>query len=261
MAVRKINESTLTAIGNAIRAKTGGSSLIDPEDMATEIESISSGGIENGLEILDYYSTGEIKEANWHGSVSKRCLNYFGFQTQLSTVHFVDNPTHVGAYAFYQSNIDVDMETLKNVETADDYAFIFGANLATKTLSLPNFTGNSLSSASSRFRSSNAQYYSAISLPKMQHIKDYDFYQLKVTNQSIQIGSVGYPLTTCGQRPWGSATGSGTITIYTTGELLDTIKNAAQNSAGANYTFVYKASEATTYNGTSYAAGDTMLTV
>lgn len=44
MAVRKINESTLTAIGNAIRSKTGGSALINPEDMATEIESIPSGG-------------------------------------------------------------------------------------------------------------------------------------------------------------------------------------------------------------------------
>lgn len=44
MAVRKINESTLTAIGNAIRAKTGGSALITPEDMASEIGSIPSGG-------------------------------------------------------------------------------------------------------------------------------------------------------------------------------------------------------------------------
>lgn len=44
MAVWKINESTLTAIGNAIRAKTGGSALITPEDMASEIGSIPSGG-------------------------------------------------------------------------------------------------------------------------------------------------------------------------------------------------------------------------
>lgn len=44
MAVRKINESTLTAIGNAIRSKTGGSALINPEDMADEIGNISTGG-------------------------------------------------------------------------------------------------------------------------------------------------------------------------------------------------------------------------
>lgn len=44
MAVRKINESTLTSIADAIRAKTGGSALITPEDMASEIGSIPSGG-------------------------------------------------------------------------------------------------------------------------------------------------------------------------------------------------------------------------
>lgn len=44
MAVRKINESTLTDIADAIRSKTGGSALINPEDMADEIESISTGG-------------------------------------------------------------------------------------------------------------------------------------------------------------------------------------------------------------------------
>lgn len=49
MGIRKINESTLTAIGNAIRSKTGGSALINPEDMASEIESISGGGLPTGM--------------------------------------------------------------------------------------------------------------------------------------------------------------------------------------------------------------------
>jgi len=43
MAKVTINESTLTDIGDAIRAKTGGSALIDPADMADEIEAIPSG--------------------------------------------------------------------------------------------------------------------------------------------------------------------------------------------------------------------------
>lgn len=38
-----IEESTMTAIGNAIRAKTGGTAGILPEDMPAQIESISSG--------------------------------------------------------------------------------------------------------------------------------------------------------------------------------------------------------------------------
>lgn len=43
MARVTINESTLTDIGDAIRTKTGGSALIDPADMATEIADIPSG--------------------------------------------------------------------------------------------------------------------------------------------------------------------------------------------------------------------------
>ena len=44
MAKVTINESTLTDIADAIRAKTGDSALIDPADMADEIESIPTGG-------------------------------------------------------------------------------------------------------------------------------------------------------------------------------------------------------------------------
>lgn len=39
-----IKGSTLTGIGNAIRRKTGGTSLIDPENMESEIDAISGGG-------------------------------------------------------------------------------------------------------------------------------------------------------------------------------------------------------------------------
>ena len=39
-----IKGSTLTGIGNAIRRKTGGTALIDPEDMESEIDAISGGG-------------------------------------------------------------------------------------------------------------------------------------------------------------------------------------------------------------------------
>lgn len=59
MAVRKINESTLTAIGNAIRSKTGGSTLIYPEDMASEIEGIQTGGGEKVLTKLGEHTVTE----------------------------------------------------------------------------------------------------------------------------------------------------------------------------------------------------------
>ena len=44
MADYLIHDSTLEDIADAIRSKTGGSSLIEPEDMPSEIASISGGG-------------------------------------------------------------------------------------------------------------------------------------------------------------------------------------------------------------------------
>lgn len=48
-----INESTLKAIANAIRAKTGKTELIPPEDMPSEIDGISSGGAELNIHYGD----------------------------------------------------------------------------------------------------------------------------------------------------------------------------------------------------------------
>lgn len=44
MADRRISTGTLTDIADAIRSKTGKSALITPQEMASEIESISTGG-------------------------------------------------------------------------------------------------------------------------------------------------------------------------------------------------------------------------
>lgn len=44
MADYLIHDSTLEDIADAIRAKTGGSALINPEDMADEIDGIQTGG-------------------------------------------------------------------------------------------------------------------------------------------------------------------------------------------------------------------------
>lgn len=62
MADRIIQTETLTAIGNAIRAKTGGSALITPEDMPTEIASISGGGGGSSYEMKLLYETAPTTE-------------------------------------------------------------------------------------------------------------------------------------------------------------------------------------------------------
>lgn len=45
MAIKFVNEADLTTVGNAIRAKTGGSDLLTfPEGMAEAIAAIQAGG-------------------------------------------------------------------------------------------------------------------------------------------------------------------------------------------------------------------------
>ena len=131
-------------------------------------------------------------------------------------------------------------------------------------MNLANFTGYGIGKTKTNdsiCRTTEfANYYGAVLCPKIEYIPQYMFYQVQVS-MTIQFGSVGYPVKEVGQRPFGYANGANsTVTVYTTGALLDTVKSAIQNSAGANYTFVYKASEDTTYNGTAYAAGDTIIT-
>ena len=64
MGIRKINESTLTAIGNAIRSKTGGSALINPEDMASEIDSIQIGGGDVPAKVLTKLAEFTVSESS-----------------------------------------------------------------------------------------------------------------------------------------------------------------------------------------------------
>lgn len=55
-----IQDTTLTAIGNSIRAKTGGTTLLAPSEMPTAIDNIPTGGggeVESGVIFIDYDGT------------------------------------------------------------------------------------------------------------------------------------------------------------------------------------------------------------
>lgn len=78
--------------------------------------------------------------------------------------------------------------------------------------------------------------------------------------ETVEIGSVGYAVTYCETWNFRNCTQSNlTITIYTTGAYADTALANCRNGA-TNATIIIKAAEDTTYNGVSYAAGDTMIT-
>ena len=269
MAEYLIQSETLNAIANAINTKTGGSSAMTPAQMATAIGNIpSGGGIEMGLEVVSFNAKGRVSEYLWHGeTVPPYAFQYNWHNGTPPTIHFADSVTDVGDYGFGNAYCWVDFSELQYLATAGNAAFAFQGNANTtegKEINLPSYTGLRSDGGYSgeTFRiPNNTKYIKKMFFPKMQYIGDYVWYQRSVPDSVIEIGSVGYPLLSVNQRPFGSSSGVGTVTVYTTGALLDTIKTAIQNQASASYTWIYKAAEATEYGGVSYAAGDTMLTV
>ena len=86
--------------------------------------------------------------------------------------------------------------------------------------------------------------------------------------ETAQLGSVGYSVGVMGQvsdgvmtsKCFNGCTQSGlTITLYCKGTEADTLLANIRANA-TNATIIIKASESTTYNSVSYAAGDTMIT-
>jgi len=268
MAEYLIQSETLDDIADAINAKTGGSSAMTPAEMVTEIGNIpSGGGIEMGLEATDFRSDGRIIGYLWHGeAVPAYACMYNWYNGVPPTISFKDKVVNIGNNGFASAFCWIDFSTLQYLETAGDAAFTIQPNANTtegKELTLPSYTGLRADGVRSgdTFRVANTRYIKKMVLPKMQYIGNFVWYQRSVADSEIEIGSIGYPVLGVDQRPFGSSSGVGTVTVYTTGALLDTIKTAIQNQASANYTFIYKAAEATEYGGVSYAAGDTMLTV
>lgn len=236
------------------------------DDLPGLIALIEGGGgtSYDGLELLSVdTSTGYPTAWKWHGqSIPGYALQYFMYNARNTrpTIDLID-VEDVGTYGFNQANIKLINH--QNVSTCSDYAFSIAANLLGETITFAALTGKTSagSVAGSVFRTTNVNYYQKLILPKFQHIGDYDFYQRKVSNSEVEIGSIGYPVITVKNRPFGYSTGTGTVTVYVTGDSLDTIKNKIQDTASASYTFVYKAAENTTYGGSNYSAGDTILTV
>ena len=79
--------------------------------------------------------------------------------------------------------------------------------------------------------------------------------------EDLQLGAVGKPVTIIYKDAFSNnnAPSTAVFTIYTTGDNVNTIL-AGMRTYLTTQQIVFKAAEATTYNGTSYAAGATILT-
>ena len=271
MAEYKIQDTTLDAIADAINAKTGGSSAMTPAEMVTEIAAIPSGTtITDGIVVKAKNANGYPTEIDVYGDVSPAMFSYtsngynqhsgweylqtinlktpgcklyadcFCWLVNLSTINGAENVTEIhgntnlGSFARTNSMVEYNFPNAESFPLQTNGRRIFTYCASLKRIFLPKASGG--------------------------FGGGYFIIQNCTALESVQMGSVGYTITNIGSYAFQNCTQSGlTITIYTVGDNADRIVTAIRCYA-TSATIIIKASEATTYNGTTYAAGETILT-
>lgn len=95
--------------------------------------------------------------------------------------------------------------------------------------------------------------------PKLKSVGDYGLMGCTGLT-SVTFGSTGNAVTSISSKAFYQCTQTGvTITVYTTGGYVDTHLANIRNYA-THATIIIKASANTTYNGTTYLAGETIVT-
>lgn len=228
-----------------------------------------SGGSFEGLQLVSIdQTTGRPTAYKWIGDtipVYGLYYEYYGTGTGQRCTIDLDGVEYLSQYALGSSGLEPI--NCQNIKEMDSYALSIRSSIAAndlrgKTLDLANYTGYGIggtTNISSIMRSGDtSNFFGTVLCPKIEFVPQFFLYNNK-NDMTVQLGSVGHPVRSVGSKPFGGAmTGTNTITIYTTGGLLDAVKTAAEDSKGSATTFIYKASENTTYNGTSYSAGDTI---
>lgn len=253
--------SDLGDVADAIRAKSGGSSqLAFPSGFISEIGSISTGGgggaeITSGIVITELDTSFRIKKADVYldDTVPYGFANtYYSTAIVAGSFTCYGKPRVIREYAF-QNFGDCSTIDCSEITTLWQSSFrgakYVGAKQFPKCATL----------ASNGYQFWECSSVTALSFPLITSCPSNAFGRC-TSLVSCEIGSVGVGVTSINNGAFNGSTQTGlTITIYTTGSYTDTAVANTRNGA-TKATIIIKASEATTYNGTSYAAGDTILT-
>lgn len=214
-----------------------------------------SGGPTSGV-----MATKKYKKATFIGSTvipSGLFIN----QSDLEDVVFCDGITSIETQGFYScsaltKNIILPESLTRIAEKAFGISGITGINGSGVT-SLPSATSNN-----------GGQFYAChnlktVSFPKVTSVNGSTAVRGVFLNcdalETVQIGSVDYPVSFISTYAFQGCTSAFTITIYTTENYVDTLVTNIRGTC-ANATIVIKAAADTTYNGTAYSAGDTIKT-
>lgn len=263
------NINALTAYANN---KTGANDTNLSDAVTRLVAGYGGGGIENGVEIKAVDSSGRPTSIVFYGGaistllLGSRSRDDFCF-SYVENISLKDAIESIGQYAFSyfgakRTNSE-DMEIIfsSGLTTIDKYAFVgcgftklsfpetltgrLSDNVFLNATKLKEVVLPGITSLDTGGGSSNGQFNGCTAL------------------EHVQIGSVGHGVTFVETWNFRNCTQTTlTITLYTTGDLVDghltKLRDTSYGATGA--TIIFKASEATTYNGNSYAAGATILT-
>lgn len=267
-------EDALTAFGvtedlaDSIEALTAYSNGVTGESDTTLSDAVASladgygqgggGSVSDGYEItaldangfptaVDHYGTEVHRQQYWNRTSSD------GFWKNLESITFKNAVTSIGTYAFASCS-KLALPDLSQITSIGAYGFQ-GCSAFT-VVSIPGIT------LLSNYLFNSCANLVDVYLPKCTDCSGQRAFGDCPLLETVQLGSIGYTVTSMHAYTFYQLTQSTlTITVYTDGSHVDTLLNKIKSNTGAvNSTVIFKASEATTYNGTSYQAGDTILT-
>lgn len=254
----------LTTYANGVTGESD-TTLSDAVESLADGYGQGGGSADNTLEYA-YANNGTIASLIWHGSgkiVNGNFNSFFGGFNRNIPITFPDKPTQVDTSAFYNCRLRINWTDMTEVVATGSGAFrlLYSTDCSSDVVRMPKLDGlthDGLTSQSA-FMYMSAKAPSTYYFDTIQNIPREMFTNCGIPNLSATFGSIGHAVQSAGLYPFRNpqSTAGGTVTIYTTGEYLDTLRTAVE-AGNTAFTFVYKASEATTYNGTSYSAGDTI---
>lgn len=226
--------------------------------------------------VVDFYGT-SIRIAQFFGGNPYGAADVTPFKhlVRINTKNIVASIDAYGLAGL--PNLQPQGLDLSHVQELDGLRFDTGANAETFPVHCPACTklanngckGSGITSAElpELTEIGNAAFaeckrVKVISIPKITKLGQYTSSMFKgcVLLENVEVGSVGYPVVSWGSKNFDGCTQSGLIvTLYTTGEKVDTL-NASIRDGATNATIIIKAAEDTAYNGATYAAGDTIIT-
>lgn len=248
----------LTAYANEITGKNDTTLSDAVASLADGYGQGGGGSVSDGYEItaldadgfptaVDHYGTEVHRQQYWNRTSSD------GFWKNLESITFKNAVTSIGRYAFTNCS-KLALPDLSHITSIGDYGFqgcsAFTAVSAPELTALENYVFISCANLVDVY------------LPKCTDCSGQRAFVGCPLLETVQLGSIGYTVTSMHAYTFYQLTQSTlTITVYTDGSHVDTLLDRIKSNTGAvNSTVIFKASETTTYNGTSYSAGDTILT-